>query len=522
VASTAGLTTASTARLTPQRSRSSAATSGTAGVGLRTVAIGCAVLAFVVRLARAGGIPGLWAYGGYDDGVYFAAADAFVHGRVPYRDFLLLHPPGVVLALAPFAELTHWTSDAHALVVARLAYMALGALNTALVVVVASTWGRRSALTAGVLYALLPMAVVTEYLTMLEPLGTTALLGAVLLARRAGRAGASGWWSFAVGAAVGVAPVTKIWGVVTVAVVLAWHALRLGPRAGLRALAGAAATGIAVLGPFALLAGRSLWRDVVTDQLKRPSAPVTLGSRLQGITGTGYSTLPLSTHGVLTWVVVLALVACAVVVWRARTGRLWVVLLAAQSLVLLSAPTFYAHYPALAAPSLVLLVAAAVGTVQAARLQSIAAVTACVGLVVATGPMHFVTATPFPASEVRAVLPQSGCVRSDSPGALALLNVLSRDLERGCTVQIDLSGITYDRPVVVASRAEPRVRNALYQEAAADYLSTGSSAVLVRGPGDGFDAATVREMDLGREFLRFPDNTRVLLDALPGRTPPKA
>ena len=43
---------------------------------------------------------------GYDPGVYFAAADGLVHGRVPYRDFVLLHPPGIMLAVAPFALAT--------------------------------------------------------------------------------------------------------------------------------------------------------------------------------------------------------------------------------------------------------------------------------------------------------------------------------------------------------------------------------------------------------------------------------
>ncbi len=34
---------------------------------------------------------------GYDDGVYLGAAIRFVNGVLPYRDFALLHPPGIVL-----------------------------------------------------------------------------------------------------------------------------------------------------------------------------------------------------------------------------------------------------------------------------------------------------------------------------------------------------------------------------------------------------------------------------------------
>ena len=42
---------------------------------------------------------------GYDAGVYYSAADALIHGRTPYRDFLLLHPPGLMLTLTPFAAI---------------------------------------------------------------------------------------------------------------------------------------------------------------------------------------------------------------------------------------------------------------------------------------------------------------------------------------------------------------------------------------------------------------------------------
>ncbi|WP_425956757.1 hypothetical protein [Xylanimonas sp. McL0601] len=479
----------------------------------RAIVVACAVLAFVARLARAGGIPGLWAYGGYDDGVYFAAADAFVHGRVPYRDFLLLHPPGIVLALAPFAELTHWTPDAQALVMARVAWMVLGAVNTALVVRVAGAGGRRSALTAGLLYALLPVATGAEYLTMLEPLGTTAVLAAVLLARRAERAGASGWWSFGSGAAVAMAPMTKIWGVVVVGVVLAWHAWRLGPRSALRAASGAFAAALVVMGPFAVLAGGKFWRDVVVDQLGRPRAPVSAAARLAGLTGTSTSALPGAAVVALAGVVSVALIGCSIITWRARRGRLWVVLLGVQVAVLVLSPSYFTHYAALAAPSLVLVVASAVASAPRLSRASIA-VAACAGLACATVSALSPSAVPFPAQTVRALLPTAGCVRSDSPGALVLLDLLSRELKSGCTVLVDLSGISYDRRGRSATGPVSRRSNRLYQEEAVDYLASGSSAVLVRGLGDGFSGGTVQKILAGRQLERVGGYVRVL--TLPG------
>jgi len=75
------------------------------------MAIAIAAIAFVFRLVpvmRGGGLFGL---GNYDDGVYYAASTGIAHGLLPYRDFLLLHPPGVPLLLTPFALVAQLTSD---------------------------------------------------------------------------------------------------------------------------------------------------------------------------------------------------------------------------------------------------------------------------------------------------------------------------------------------------------------------------------------------------------------------------
>lgn len=56
--------------------------------------VALALLALLVRLLpvlNGGGLSGI---GNYDDTVYFGSALALVHGQLPYRDFLLLHPPG--------------------------------------------------------------------------------------------------------------------------------------------------------------------------------------------------------------------------------------------------------------------------------------------------------------------------------------------------------------------------------------------------------------------------------------------
>jgi len=79
-----------------------------------------ALAAFLVRLIGVligGGLNGVL---GYDDMVYFADTLAFVGGRIPYRDFHILHPPGILYLLSPFAIVGRFTDDATAFALARL------------------------------------------------------------------------------------------------------------------------------------------------------------------------------------------------------------------------------------------------------------------------------------------------------------------------------------------------------------------------------------------------------------------
>ncbi len=54
----------------------------------------------VYQLTRPGMLFGLTEY---DDGVYFGSAIRLVNGALPYRDFVLVHPPGFELLASPVA-----------------------------------------------------------------------------------------------------------------------------------------------------------------------------------------------------------------------------------------------------------------------------------------------------------------------------------------------------------------------------------------------------------------------------------
>ncbi|MEJ7697760.1 MAG: hypothetical protein WKF78_14365 [Candidatus Limnocylindrales bacterium] len=143
--------------------------------------LGIVVVGFIFRSLPVLRGAGLQGYLGYDDGVYFASAVAFVHGVVPYRDFLFLHPPGIIVLLSPFALLGAATDDSTGFAVARVAFMLLGALNASLVMLVAGKYGRRSALFAGALYAIWYSAIRVERTTLLLAPETTLLLISALV-----------------------------------------------------------------------------------------------------------------------------------------------------------------------------------------------------------------------------------------------------------------------------------------------------------------------------------------------------
>src|SRR3954469_11933082 len=230
-----------------------------------------AALAFALRLGVVlfshGGAGGIY---GYDAGVYYSAADALTFGRVPYRDFIFLPPPGLMVFLTPFAALGRLTTDHAGYIVANLFFDVLAAINAVVVWTIARRWGlsRRSAVVGGLFYAGWWGGINAEIGVRLEPLGTfTFLCGIVLLA---GREQVSRSRAVAAGALLAAACCVKIWWVVPVLVVLAWHLLHrpLRGRAGYLA-AGAVAAGLAITGPFFALAGGEMWRRVVSDQLGR-------------------------------------------------------------------------------------------------------------------------------------------------------------------------------------------------------------------------------------------------------------
>ncbi len=470
-----------------------AAPAGAAGVW---VVAAVAVLAFVARLLpmlRGGGLSGS---DGYDDSVYYTAATALVHGRMPYDDFVLLHPPGLILFLTPFAELARITSDTVGQDSARVAFMALGALNTVLVMRLGYRFSPLAGVLAALLYAVSYPALYAERTTTLEALGATTLLVALTLLVRRHRGGTSlspprlsTGRLVGAGMALGAGAGVKIWGVVPLAVVALWVLAGCGRAAAVRLLGAAAATVTAICLPFFVRAPGTMLRYVVADQLHRPDNTVSPVRRLTEMTGLQVvldGAPPGVVHVALG--VILALTTAAAVVALCTPGsRIFVALLVAHAVLLLSSPSFYTHYATLtAAPAALVLAVAAERARRWAsarahlRLPALAAGTALAILGSGIPAVLHPIGTPIPPRLATVASRVHGCVTADDPAYLVGMNVLSRDLAAGCRVWVDVTGLTYDKAGGAANGQVLRTTNRVWQRKVMSYLLSGSATLVTR------------------------------------------
>ena len=469
-----------------------------------------AVLARLILMVRGAGFGSNL---GYDASVYYAAGDGLTHGRLPYRDFVLLHPPGIMLVLAPFALLGRATADHVGFVVANLAFTAIGAANAALVTVIARRLGasRTAAICGGLFAALWIGSVQAEYLARLEPLANLGLLVGLYAYARARRRPTTA--SFAVvGAALAAASSVKIWYVVPLLMMAGWVVLRTRARAPVLAFAaGATVVGLAIDGPFFWLAPGPMLHMVVTDQLGRTRSAVSPLSRFLQANDAGGWTRALGGHPAATVVGTLVvgalvLVVGALVVSAARqaAGRAVVVVLGAQVLALALAPSWFTFYADYLTPALAVSLALGVDGVRLGAWRTVTAIrhprvnrstTVAIAFVTAlalAAPTWWVhVGTPFPRARLSDAVAASPCVVADSPMALIELDALSRSFAPGCRDWVDVTGRTYGADRMNTSRT----RNTRWQRDVRDYLLSGNAFIVIRG-GTGLSARTRAELRL--------------------------
>ena len=424
-------------------------------------AIAVAAIAFLFRLVpvlRGGGLLGVADY--YDDGVYYAAATGLVHGRLPYQDFLLLHPPGMTLLLTPFAAAAQVIGDSYGFAVARVAWMLLGAANAVLIWKILRPIGPVAALFGGLGYAVLYPAVYVEKSTLLEGPATTALLIAMVLLQPVIQASSMPRSrAFVAGALLGLAITIKIWGVLTLLIVLGWLLLVRRLRVALQVMIASAATVTIICLPFFVAAPTAMWNQIVRDQFFRSRrVGITILDRFQG--WAGLDIVDRSLPAAITVTAVAALLGAAVAIT----------------------------------------VGAAISRLTAlarARTMRIAVIGAFAGALLVYASVY-ATVTfnrPFPGHFRAFTASTPGCVTADDQTALVLTDSLSRNLKRDCRFIADLGGHSHDF-AAASGRDTTRTRNRAFQRFALEYVSSGSVTILIRyREGRGFTARTNAVLD---------------------------
>jgi alpha-1,2-mannosyltransferase len=475
-----------------------------------------ALAARLIPLLRGGG---LHAMGNYDDGVHYAAAMGLVHGLLPYRDFLLLHPPGVPLLLAPFAWLAELVGEPDAMLVARLSWMVLGGINAVLCGLVLLPLGRLAAVLTGLMYAVYFGAVYVEHTVLLEPPATTVLLLALLITRAVGSGDGIGTAHYIVaGLLLGLSPTLKIWGVLAVLVVAGGLAWRRGLRRGLTVLVSAVASCTVICLPFFLTAPRAMWLMVVVDQVGRRRGGLVPVKRIDDILGLSLWTGEPRLH-VGTVLMVGALLASVVICLLEPALRLIAALFISHALLVAATPMWFLHYAGVIAAPLVLVLGGglAVALQKVATLRSwlrpvVASLAALAVLLSALPLTQHRQGRSFPgraAAAIVAALP--GCVVTDYPMTLIQMDMLRRNLERGCRFEVDLGGASYHLQAG-EDKEKPRARNEIWQAYALEYLRTGDAAVIARfSSGVGFSRKTAKVISswpvlgrAGRYVIREP------------------
>jgi hypothetical protein len=367
----------------------------------------------------------------YDDGAYFGSAIRLVHGALPYRNFVMVQPPGFTLLSSPLALLSQAIGTRDALALARLFMPLVAALNVVLVGLLVRHRGQLATLVATGLMAVFPAELHATHTLLLEPiLDLFCLLGAVLIFQGDCLRDNSKRLLLG-GASLGFAGTIKGWALIPVVVVLVLCLPQVRSR--LVPVAAGIVAGFAIPTlPFAVLAPGSFYREVIATQLRRigGSGRVPAATRLSDLTGSS-SLIPGPTASLALaaalLIVIAGLVAASLLLPRRRpTTFEWFSLgsMVAIGVLLLAPAEFYDHYAAFFAPFLALAVGGAIGRLRRLRtLRAMRVGLAAAGiLVVALAANQLRISSSARGTDlthtVGAEIPAGACALSDSSAYL--------------------------------------------------------------------------------------------------------
>lgn len=302
----------------------------------------------------------------YDDGPYFGSALRLVNGAIPYRDFLIVQPPGITLLMLPAALLSKLAGTAWAMAAGRILTTLAGTASVLLAGRLVRHLGVTAAVLACGITAVFPDAIAAAHTILVEPwLALFCLLGAAA-AFEGDHLTASPRRLAWAGAAFGFAGAIEVWAIFPLIglLILLLRDLRKAAAFGVAMTAGFA---IPVL-PFALLAPGRLYDDIVVSQTRAQPIRVPLAaadgpSRLREMTGLTalHPALPIQvTVAIFIFTIIFGSLAAVSFVSRDEPAELdlfTIATFAITAAAFLVPPQFYYHFTAFLAPFLAMSVA---------------------------------------------------------------------------------------------------------------------------------------------------------------------
>jgi hypothetical protein len=293
----------------------------------------------------------------YDDGTYFGSALRLVTGVLPYRDFVTVQPPGITLLLAPVALVARVTSTATGMELARIFTIAASGAGVVLAGLLVRRYGTLAVLITCGIMAVQPESIRAAHTVLVESwLVLFCLIGALALFD--GDQLARGWRLAWAGVAFGFGGAVEGWAIVPVLVAILLFLPKLT-----RAwpfCAGVAAGFLIPVLPFAGLAPRQFYNDIIVAQLELVSpTPTAVWNRLAKMIGISHPAPGQETASlVIAATVAVAVVGAVAAAWLISRHpppllERFVVLTSALIIVMFClAPQFYYHFVAFLVPFL--------------------------------------------------------------------------------------------------------------------------------------------------------------------------
>jgi alpha-1,2-mannosyltransferase len=300
----------------------------------------------------------------YDDGPYFGSAIRLVHGSLPYRDFILVQPPGITLLMSPVGLLTYWTGTAWGLAIGRILTVLAGTAGVALAGLLVRHRGPLAALLTCGIMAVYSDGVAAAHTVLVEPWLVLFCLAGAVAVFDGDRITASTRRLLWGGVLLGFAGAVEAWAIVPV-LVLAALCLPQLKRTGIF-IGGVAAGFVIPVLPFAIAGPSGLYRSLITAQVGYRAHAVRVGIllRLRNMIGFPYalgwskSLLLLAVLVLVVFVVVTQ--AAAIVVTRQPQPPLdWFATISAVLIVImfLWPPQFHYHFAEFLSPFVALTIA---------------------------------------------------------------------------------------------------------------------------------------------------------------------